>query len=358
MTDTAIKAFGAVSIIWESNPDIWRQRSSYEWLLARLEQAGVPTDVTHFQEIQQKPKRLKSRDHLLDLLARSRFPSVTAPSRQPPLDIGFSGSKTEMTVTVQLSGPDWGACSAWLPRFLESVYSEKREGVGFGRTIHVSPQFPLPSLRPPRRHAFLVGEACLDAVTRSAFHPISKHNMKFFERCVTQFDVLATADPPEGVRRRLIDPDLLILEWAPPEATEAGLREGFLTKQRWLRKLFTMKPEPDFNEAGDKMSIPWGFMPHPHVTFYGESSGNAFQTMVPFGGKLDQDVIGKIRSWREQGMPDGKPLHDVTLLLPNREAAVSLKAAALEAGFQSVLYVGDNGFFWDPFPEGEWIADE
>ena len=356
-----METFGAVSFVWESDRDVWRERTTYEWLLGALEQAGVPTDVTHFQKLQQQPKRLKSRDHLLDLLTKpaSYFHLVVmAPSRQPPLQLSFVGDKEERGVNAHLWGPDWGTCSAWLPRFVERLYREPREGLRLGRTVHVQPRFPTPSLRPPRRHDFLVGKACRDVVTRSSFQPLEKDNPEFFESCLRQFEILATADLPEGVRRRSIDPDLIIIEWAAPEATEVGLCEALVTKQRWLRKHFAMDREPFFNEVGDKRIVPWGFTPHPHVTLYGDGDNSAFQTMVPFDGKLDPAVLDRIRSWREQGTPDGQPLRDVTLLLPNRNAAVSLRAEALATGFQGVLYVEDDGSFRDPFPEGEWIEGD
>jgi hypothetical protein len=95
---------------------------------------------------------------------------------------------------------------------------------------------------------------------------------------------------------------------------------------------------------------------HPNATFYGEATGQAYKTVVAFKGQLDAMALDEIKTWLQKAaLPDGKPLKELSLILPNRQAALDVRDAALAAGVSKVLYVDDSGGWWDPFPEGDWI---
>ena len=77
---------------------------------------------------------------------------------------------------------------------------------------------------------------------------------------------------------------------------------------------------------------------------------------MAFKGQLDAKALDEIRIWLQEGaLPDGTPLKELSLILPNRQAALDVRDVALAAGVSKVLYVDDSDGWWDPFPEGDWI---
>lgn len=166
---------------------------------------------------------------------------------------------------------------------------------------------------------------------------------------------------PAGALRELIDDDLLVIKWVGDEAREAEVRAGVIREAKWLLQHITLELAPDFTEQGDRLVLGHGVTEHPHVTFYADAGQLAFQTAVPrpHDGQIEPELLAQWKSWMERGqLPDGSPVKHFTVIVPSRDAAIAVHQSLLDAGIQQVLYVGDEGTWWDPFPEGDWIEPD
>ena len=66
-------------------------------------------------------------------------------------------------------------------------------------------------------------------------------------------------------------------------------------------------------------------------------------------GPLDPDALADAADWLRAGrMPDGTPIAELRLIAPAREAALALRRHSLPLGMPVVLYVTNDGKFWDP----------
>src|ERR1700743_1839696 len=82
------------------------------------------------------------------------------------------------------------------------------------------------------------------------------------------------------------------------------------------------------------------------------SIGNGFYCNRIFSRRQDQ--VHLLKEWMDKGMtPDRKPLKQMNLILPTREDAVAIKPIADRYRFHLVLYPGEDGNFWNPFPAEE-----
>lgn len=205
-----------------------------------------------------------------------------------------------------------------------------------------SPPFEYPRIRPPRvTRPFRQANAIVD-VLDTCIPDSTKHPETRAATCA-----LATAALPAGVTRRVRD-GVVIQRWVEDPCDEAEAARAAAAHERWLYEHLPSTPAPGYNDAGD-LRMPRHEEPAPiglDLLTYEPGDPNVYYGHVSVAASL------QVPSSRE--LPNGKRLTQLCALAASRDHALAVLEAARAAGFDRVVYRGEDGALWDPAPPGLW----
>ena len=169
---------------------------------------------------------------------------------------------------------------------------------------------------------------------------------------------MLTASLPDGTARQ-DDGDLTIIRWANDLDDEAELARRLSTQDQWLTGLLQPPIAPQFDDRGDRRTRVLPPPPDTVLRYYESDTGTGYVELQtgPAGAATTAHLEDAI-PWLAAGtLPDGRPLHALYVITPDREAALRTAAHAQSGGVAGVYYVGSDGAWWDPFPPGPWIEE-
>lgn len=201
--------------------------------------------------------------------------------------------------------------------------------------------FAYPRIRPPRvvkpaRQRAAIMDVLDARIADSATHPATSIATR----------ALAIASVPDFVTRRERH-GVVIIRWVNDPCSEAEMAAGAAAHERWLYEVLPSTRDDRYNEAGDLRLF----------------EGNArdfrgFDLLTTRG----TDHFAHVAADREPVPPvppapqlfPGCRTAEMRLLAPSREVALALVEAARSAGYDRVVYRGEDGELWDPAPPGMW----
>jgi hypothetical protein len=208
----------------------------------------------------------------------------------------------------------------------------------------------VPRVRPPRSAAVWETAALLDAVD-ARFEEEPGTRVSEAERVEIR-KALAAPMPPGAGR---VDHDgFVVFRWVDDLCDEAAVVRALDVRHGWIVEELAAPILPGWNEAGDQRVVLWASEARPPLVAYDPRLSVGYLPIVAtHDGEVDEEMLGNAASWmRERQLPDGTPLAELRLIAPAREAAVVLRARSRPLGVPTVLYMTDDGSFWNPFPEG------
>lgn len=166
---------------------------------------------------------------------------------------------------------------------------------------------------------------------------------------------------PDGARRHLFGSKMLV-EWATDckLGDDAAIRCRLAERDRWLIHRVGATLERDWNSAGD---IKYGLVsaqPHLPLTLLSPVLGVGYKAIHAAESATEiEATLRQVSRWiADQRLDDGTELSDVVIIADSRASALALRAALDAAGIKRVVYTGEDGQLWDPYPDGEWFEDE
>jgi hypothetical protein len=158
---------------------------------------------------------------------------------------------------------------------------------------------------------------------------------------------------PAGARRTERN-GAFMFRWVGDLCDEDAVMRGVAARDRWLVETLQPPVAPDWNKAGDRQVLSGRGPAHPPLVAYDQRDCIGYLAIVATDeGPLDPELLADAACWMRAGqLPDGTPLAELRLIAPVRAAAVALRQHSQPLGLPTVLYVTNDGNFWDPFPSG------
>ena len=93
-----------------------------------------------------------------------------------------------------------------------------------------------------------------------------------------------------------------------------------------------------------------------NIRFLDADKKSGYKAVVVYpDGSVNDELVSEMQSWISAGqLPNGKPLEDLSLILPTRESCLQVVDRAKSIGVFQVLYSNDEGKLFNPFPLGMW----
>ena len=258
------------------------------------------------------------------------------------LDLYLGGGQLELRRGSLIT-----AFTAYLKKVISS--HARSADIGFAGTLSVR-DMGYPRVRPPRNWQ-VCSEAGLVDLIDARF--ASRHGY------ADAAERLGSLDLPSGAAREEVG-DALIIQWASDDdvKNDALMKTRLSTREQWLTGALPDAPiRAGWNIDGEVESDPVAAKPHPPLTLYSPPLAVGYQAVhTAVGEESVQDELRRIADWIKKGtLADGTVVSDVIVIADSRPAALGLRPLAQTRGIRHILYVGDDGHMWDPFPEGEWV---
>lgn len=153
-----------------------------------------------------------------------------------------------------------------------------------------------------------------------------------------------------------------ILTWIEDLSDEQAISQALTERNQWLHQYIPLSRNSSYNAFGDvkNMEVYLGMSSNIHLTYYETDVYNipyGFQSMVILpNGSTDEVLLNNLSTWIEdEKLPDGTPIKKIGLIVQDREAALLIFDRAKKMGLYKVLYMDDEGHFWDINPSGLWL---
>ncbi len=342
----------------EPEVGFWRDEVKLWQLVEGLEANGLWLGFSHLGELGQPSlDRLESRDHLVRELAtreESSFEVSCGPDTDQPavLKVRFPPYGLELVLTMRPDHPDFSDPTL-LDRFIAFTchLAKSFEGVALaGPRLQVDVwDHEYPRVRPPRDHL------CFELGTVVQFASEAFHG-QYGNGYPADLSRMLAAPLPAGARREE-RAGLVIWRWCDHLADAERLAVARSAQERWLTSVLDIPIDASYNELGDCLAGPFGGAGHPLLTFYSTSSGIGVKAIFADDeGRVDEEQTSQLAGWIAAGhLPDDQPLNKLHLIVPSRDAALAVRRQATAIGVDRVLYTGEIGHLWDPFPPGLWL---
>ncbi len=165
---------------------------------------------------------------------------------------------------------------------------------------------------------------------------------------------LGAAKVPEPARRTEHG-DIVVIRWIDSLVDPRALALAAGRHERWMASVIELDRDDDYNEHGDKLvAIGQPTRRAPFTTFDAEDGIGYKAIIVDRKGEPDDEVWDEMV---EALAARKKGLTAIRLIAPLRQHAIALGPRARKAGFDAVLYPGDDDRFWNPAAV-TWWADE
>jgi hypothetical protein len=276
-------------------------------------------------------------------------------------------SQQEVYLEIQLSssmiGLLLGFGGEWLDKrrdilldqfvaFAFQLHAAFRGKAQFGPSFLVEPlSLVYPRHRPPHIHvAFGLGNLIdffdLDFHMK---HPLGRQD---------EVEKIMQASLPEGSIRNIHN-GLAMIRWATDLNDEGVVQAQVSRQEQWMTEMLKPPIMPSFNELGDEAFISTRMEKHPPLTFYESMNQRGYKAIYTSPrGDVDEEEWEEITSWLQSNqLPDGSPLKELYLIVPDRQRALKLNTLAKSIGVAGIYYVGEDNKWWNPFPKGLWIPE-
>ncbi len=212
--------------------------------------------------------------------------------------------------------------------------------------------FSYPRVRPPHKFPIVGESTIIDLIDKS---------FDGYSAMPEAIEHLRIGELPARTERREVG-RLLLIDWIAGVDIKdiAKIRQQLSTREHWLLRNLGGTSRPGWNRSGDAEVEPIGATPHPVLTLYSPPLEVGFKAI--HGAALDteiQDLAQLIATWLRAGKVDElTPVMDILVVTDSRESALALRPLFAAAGVPHLVYTGEDGKMWDPFPDGEWAEAE
>jgi hypothetical protein len=159
-----------------------------------------------------------------------------------------------------------------------------------------------------------------------------------------------------------------ILKWIDDLSDLSKVAERLTARNIWIHEHLNLEIASGFNEYGDVARYDLRYYQqyaYGTPTYYGFTHDKNNDERVYFGyqamvvmpdGSTDEVLLQQLASsLKTKTLPDGNPIHVMSLIVQDRDAALLLSERAKSLGFTRVLYMDDNTDFWDVDAPGLWL---
>jgi hypothetical protein len=214
--------------------------------------------------------------------------------------------------------------------------------IGLGTCVRTDLRYP--SVRPPR-----VEERWTFGHLVDVYDPIY-----YAQETLLADDLgrLLTHPLPAGATR-IEDDGLVILRWVDDLVDEEAVVRGRAAQERFVVEAVDPQIIGAYNAAGDRKVVARAAEACPPLTLYDSDTKIGYLALVI--DVSDERRWMEASSWARAGaLPDGTPLAAVRVIVPDRATARACHDRAAADGIDRVLYVDEQGAWWDPHPPGWW----
>ena len=205
-----------------------------------------------------------------------------------------------------------------------------------------------PRVRPPRHLARFTFGTLLSAFSERfhAEHRLGKND---------DFKKILRSKTPDFVDV-LNHNGLWIFKWMANLEDIEEVKRRRSDQEKWLVDLLNPPIKSNFNSLGDCRFIPFGLKKDTLLTFYASDQSQGFKAIVPnYLNEIDKTLVYEFKQWiSKKRLPDGRPLEELSLILPNRNAALQVREQSIDIGIKRIFYTNNLGELWNPFPPGPW----
>jgi hypothetical protein len=336
----------------------WKEGGRVEELFRLVREAGLWLDFDHYgRRGDARPKAARSEKELARAVASLKpglYSVQAGKSDEPDCELVLSLDPGALELRYLLRGAALDARRAaavgqlvGLTRLLHDAWHDT---AFFGPQLCVRVHgIAYPHVRPPRhKPPWTFGNAA-DMLCLKFHEETDEGHPRDVQR------MLKAPIPRAASRER--DGDLVVLLWAEDLRDAGEVAARLSTQEQWFVKVLEPPLHPSYNEQGDYREAPLSLSGRPPLTFYDPVEEVGYKAVVPApGGRLDDELWNELRGWVAAGrLPDRTPLQQLSLILPDRKAALRVREHAAEAGIESVYYTDDEGRLWNPFPPGPWL---
>ena len=269
------------------------------------------------------------------------------------LELGLRNRMLNLLLKVEVQVPSKQG-EVILDKFVEfacQLHESFKEKALLGPTFHVTlAKNVYPRPRPPRKDPQWSIGSLVDFISKPYhIHSGGSDTLK----------KLLTADLPDGVGRKSCG-DLIVFRWVENLLNDEHIAARRSLQEQWFSQVLGWSIQSGYNELGDRLETLWTSQHHPPLTFYIDMYKYGYKAIVQNpDGSIDEELFDEMASWVKEGaLPDGTPLRQLNLILPNRESALSVRPRAKAIRIKKVFYTDNEGNLWNPCPPGLWLERE
>jgi len=323
-----------------------------------LVDSELATSITH-AGVMGKERPAKGADAVRKAMATGKSGTVTAldapDGGKARMNLWFDFDTDRFRVTLQIGGPALQSRKKTILPALESIGTKLATlmrplgGLAIGFTHPMSRDgWDYPHVRPPITHPRLEVGAVLD------FIDLRFHRGRHDAARPDDFVPMGTAKVPKQVQRTVHD-DLVVLRWIDSIEDERALGIAAGRHERWLAGVVEVERSSLYGPEGDRVVELSERSARPPFTMYDSDEGIGYKAIaVDPKGKPDPVAWAEMTKALEARRSG---LKAIRLVAPLRKRAIALGARARAAGFDAVLYTGDDDRLWNPEPQETWIDD-
>jgi len=342
----------------------WWTRTDYmEQLFRLLQKCGILNGLRVWSPRSDNPtwKKIESREELSSKVQEwtsGTYKLLSEPVEEPRRQLYLRLNQKWLDVKYFMRSDGTDDISPAINQMVDFVvlaHDEYGHDARIGPKIGVGSPFELsiPDIRPPHQFQTVKKFHMIDAFCADYY----EHEVKAPRR--QEYEKLVSLETPNWVERRE-EGDLVLFRWVDRYDDLEHIRERMIRRLRWLTEHLDPLIHPDYTEQGDRRANPSVRGESEYLTIYNPVPRHGYKaTICREDGSIDEELFETLEEWLEAGeTPDGEELRTLHLILPSREAALRIRDRAEELGAERVLYMGEDGDLWDPFPPGEWLEDE
>lgn len=325
-------------------------------LLQDLDQQGFINNNIQLFKNEKANFHLKSSTQLLQVCSdwsKGMYRISELPDRQQ-YNLTINITSISLALYLALRGEQLesrrGSLISALTTVMRHLICDHGQSVMFGNGSALSARnFRYPHVRPPRNWQVCDKSGLVELV--DARFESQRGNAEAVEK-------LRRLVLPEGARREEFG-DILLIQWASDEDMTNNyiIKMRLSTREQCLAESLNAPIAEGWNIYGEHKSDPIAAQPHPVLTLYSPPLSIGYKAVhTATGAEAVQDELRRVAEWIRQGTLDnGTVVSDVILIVESREAALAIRPLAQAEGIPHLVYVGEDGHMWDPFPEGEWL---
>lgn len=235
--------------------------------------------------------------------------------------------------------------------YCQEIYLQFRKiarlGPGFNITIS---DLAYPRPRPPYIHTTWAP----GSVVTFASVDFHQHN-KLGD--IEQLEAVVDASNHGPMDRTLVFDDLVILKWVDDLVDQDKILKGMMACDLFFKTTLELPIEGGYNKFGDVVEPYESLQKKQHLTFYDSFTKNGYKSaVVNPDGSVDEALFEELSIWIENlTTPDGVSISSLSLILPDRKSALQIADRAFDIGISKVLYVSEDGQWYNPLPPGLWL---